>query len=365
MKILIVSRSFYPAISPRAHRTTELAKELARQGNEVVILTPLDHNVHAQFGKEHKLIIKDLSQTKWKPYTTSGKGFLKLFSRIIKRLLDQYVYYPEIELVGIVKKALKKEKGYDLLISIAAPHSVHWGVAQIWGKDHIIADKWIADCGDPFMLSQNSMYKKPFYFKHFEKNFCKKADFITVPVEGAKAGYYPEFRHKIKVIPQGFRLEDFPETVQKDNSIPTFSFAGTLDPKRRNPVPLIKYLLQNYSDFKFLIFTKNRDLVINYAMQFPEKIILNDYLPRNELLAKLSEMDFLVNFENKGNTQIPSKLIDYAFLKKPILSIMGQNPDTALVDEFLNGNYSHQLKLEDLEQYKIENVTQKFLELAN
>jgi len=40
MKILIVSRAFYPEISPRANRTTELAKEFARQGHQVKIILP-------------------------------------------------------------------------------------------------------------------------------------------------------------------------------------------------------------------------------------------------------------------------------------------------------------------------------------
>lgn len=38
-KILIISRSFYPMNSPRSFRTTELAKEFARQGHEVRALT--------------------------------------------------------------------------------------------------------------------------------------------------------------------------------------------------------------------------------------------------------------------------------------------------------------------------------------
>ena len=364
MKILIVSRSFYPAISPRSHRTTELAKEFSRQGHQVTVLTPklAEHYI---FEKQHRLTIKDLGQPKWKPYSTYGKGILKLYSRIIKRFLDQYMYYPEIELVGMVKKALKKENGYNLLISIAAPHSIHWGVAKAWKNNHKIADKWIADCGDPFMLSQNSIYQRPFYFKSLEKKFCRGADFITVPVEGAKMGYYSQFRQKIRVIPQGFRVEDLPEVNKKLNSILSFSFAGSLDTKRRNPVPLIEYLLKTKHDFKFFIFTKNQYLIRKYSIQYPAKIILNDYLPRNDLLQKLSEMDFLVNFENKGNTQLPSKLIDYALLKKPILSINGQEPDTSLIDEFLNRNYNRQFIIEDLDQYKIENVTKKFLDLVN
>ncbi|MBK7525412.1 MAG: hypothetical protein IPI53_15025 [Saprospiraceae bacterium] len=38
MKVLIISGDFYPVNSPRSFRTTELAKELSRQGNEVTLM---------------------------------------------------------------------------------------------------------------------------------------------------------------------------------------------------------------------------------------------------------------------------------------------------------------------------------------
>src|SRR6056297_1135806 len=116
MKILIVSRSFYPVISPRSFRTTELAIELARQGHEVVVLTLGNHKENTLLEKEYRLVIKNLGQPKWKPFSTYGKGIIKIYTRLIKRLLDQYLYYPEIELVGMVRNALKQENGYDLLI---------------------------------------------------------------------------------------------------------------------------------------------------------------------------------------------------------------------------------------------------------
>ena len=69
------------------------------------------------------------------------------------------------------------------------------------------AKKWIADCGDPFMGAKLETFRKPFYFKYFEKDFCRKADYITVPAEGAKKAYYSEFLGKIRVIPQGFNFK--------------------------------------------------------------------------------------------------------------------------------------------------------------
>src|SRR5690606_10094120 len=108
----------------------------------------------------------------------------------------------------LVYNALKKEKNsnYDILISIAAPHPIHWGVAKAIKKYKNIAKCWIADCGDPFMLSHNLQYKRPFYFKYYEKEFCRLADFITIPTAFAKDGYYKEFHDKLNVIPQGFNF---------------------------------------------------------------------------------------------------------------------------------------------------------------
>ena len=39
-RILIVGRTFFPEQSPRSFRTTELAKEFARQGHQVEVLLP-------------------------------------------------------------------------------------------------------------------------------------------------------------------------------------------------------------------------------------------------------------------------------------------------------------------------------------
>src|SRR5690606_30622624 len=100
---------------------------------------------------------------------------------------------------------------------------------------------WIADCGDPFM--GNKFRTRAFYFKYVEKWFCRKADFLSVPIEGAIQAYYPEFKEKIKVIPQGFNFKDFaiPESVP-NNPLPTFIYAGTFYPGLRDPTSFLEYL---------------------------------------------------------------------------------------------------------------------------
>jgi hypothetical protein len=75
-------------------------------------------------------------------------------------------------------------------------------------------------------------------------------------------------------------------------------------------------------------------------------------------------MDFLVNISNAHSpNQLPSKLIDYGIAGRPILDINPQNPDTKLIDNFLDGDYSKALKIDHLEKYHISAVVKKFEEL--
>lgn len=367
-RILIISRAFYPMNSPRSFRTTELVKEFARQGHDVTLLTLKDDEHHIPFEREFGVKIKDLGPLRLSDIDLNGDvGLRRLVKRLIRRGLYQFFEYPDIELMYRVKKALADESGYDLLISIAVPHPIHWGVSWAWRNRNPIAGTWVADCGDPYMGQHLDSFNKLFYFKYFEKNFCRKADYITVPLEEAKDGYYPEFRHKIKVIPQGFKFDDIniANISFKGNEIPTFVYAGGLIPGGRDPGELLDYLISLDQDYKFILYTKNRALVEPYIDKSGGRIEIRDYIPRKALLQELSTMDFLVNFKNETSLQQPSKLIDYYLSGRPVLSVPSFNIDKKVINEFLCGDYRNKHKFEDMEQYRIENVCNRFLALVN
>jgi hypothetical protein len=198
-----------------------------------------------------------------------------------------------------------------------------------------------------------------------EKWFCEKASFITVPTAGSVEGYYPEFREKLKVIPQGFNFE---ETKLAEgpvqNLVPTFGYAGGFIPGIRDPKGLLEFLSKYKGKFKFFIFTSNADMVEPYVVVGDDRFVIRPYIPREELLYELSKMNFLVNINNGTSVQTPSKLIDYALTRRPILSIESGTSDLSIVDDFLKGNYERQLQVPDLEAYDIKNVARKFLELS-
>jgi len=365
--ILLVSNAFYPENSPRSHRATELAKELVCQGHTVKVITHNREDVKG-FCDSHGIVFKDLGKLTWPVPRIKGIGLIRLFWRVIVRFSTLLFEYPMVQLVSLVKKSLKNEKGYDLLISIAVPYPIHWGVAAAIGKVNNIAKVWVADCGDPYMGQENDTFTAPFYFGWIEKWFCRKADYVTVPTLSAIKGYYKEFHSKIKVIPQGFKFEDLElYKGKKDTSKVIFGYGGMFIPGRRDPSEFLAYLnsLDETYQFEFHIYTKTPALVQTYIEGSKGRIQLKALVKRNELLFEMSKMDFVVNFENIGTTQTPSKLIDYVMIQKPIFAVKNQELQKGMLLEFLHGDYSNAKTIENPDQYRIENIIKRFLNINN
>jgi hypothetical protein len=365
-KILVVSNAFYPEISPRSFRTTELVKELCRQGHDVTLITIKNDQHHIPIEREYGVKIKDMGQRDLPIINiSSGSKPLVFLKRVINRLLLQLIEYPDIEMMFKVRKALKTEDGYDLLISVAAPHPVHWGVAWARTAKKKIAGIWVADCGDPFMGTILDSFNKWFYFKYPEKWFCRKADFISIPKISMRENYYSEFHNKIVEISQGFKFDDVSlQTAKGKNPVPTFAFAGTLIRTVRNPTPFLEYLATREQPFKFIVYTQTPDLLIPFQPILKDKLEIRSYIPRLQLLNELSGMDFLLNIGYDPVHQSPSKLIDYYLTGRPILSSDTNEFDHKIVDAFLQGDYTNSFSFDNIDQYRIENVCKKFLNLA-
>lgn len=367
-KIVLISYVTYPGTSPRQLRTDELAKELARQGHKVTLYVLKGDFNYDTYEKENNIIIKELGPTYLFKFShKKGSSLNKTHIKILRKLIGRYIEYPHIELIKNSYKALKKENDIDLLISIGSPHPIHWGVAlyRSINKKKLKNTIWVSDCGDPYM--GNSLIKPPFYFKYVEKFFCRKTDYISIPIEEAKNGYYPEFLDKIKIIPQGFNFEKI--KINKNfikNQVPTFIYAGTFYRGLRDPRPLLDYLSSLNENFKFIVYTKNIKYLQKHKTILGDKLEIHDYIPREKLIFEMSKSDFLINLENPSKNQSPSKLIDYALSGRPILSInTNKEIDKKLIYQFIQGNYEKSFKIDNIEKYNIKNVANEFLKLLN
>lgn len=356
MKIVIVSLYFYPKLGPRPHRTTELAKEFARRGHEVVVYALLGDYDYSEYSQKTGIRFESLGKPKLGLADSKTKSniFHKTFTKFIGK---KYFAFPQIELMGMVAKALKKEGEIDYLISIAIPHSIHWGIARYMKKASSQINFWVADCGDPFM--GNPFHKPPFYFERLERDWCELCNYISIPVKEAKNAYYPEYRNKIKVIPQGF---DFNTNITnyKPNKIPTFAYSGAVYKYLRDPSAFLEFLSNQNYDFKFIVFTRTTRHFEAYFEKLKDKLEIRDYVNRDKLLVELSKMDFLINIENKSNVQVPSKLIDYALTQRPILNITSEFKESATFNQFVFGDYSNQLIIKNIEDFNIKTIEYNF-----
>ncbi len=359
----MVSRSFYPQNSPRSFRASELAIEFARQRHDVTVIIPTGGKDYTSFETEHNLRVKDIGVLKWREIRLKGRGFELLFRRAIRRCLSLFFEYPDIELMRRLPAALKTENGYDILISIAVPYPIHWGVALARTRHNRIAKIWVADCGDPYMGDTVDSFGKLFYFRFIEKWFCRKADFITIPFEGAKSAYYPEFQSKIRIIPQGLNLDNLRiSEYKKTSSCPVFAYAGGFVPGKRDLGPILAELAKSDREFKLIIYTSQSSMLMPYNKALGERLEVHEKIPREELLLVLSRMDFLLNLDNNTHTQLPSKLIDYKISGRPVLNICSATNISDLY-EFMDGNYSKRMELDSLSKYDIKKVAQDFLML--
>ena len=360
MKILIIAQNTYPAIGPRSFRTQELSEELVRKGHDVFLYTVQGDVDYSEYEKTTGVRMRSIKPL-FPINANDDKKRGGLFHRIAFHLFNRSLFYPLIEFHFIVDSIIQKEKNVDLLITIAFPHSIHSGAARSKRKHpRAFPKKWIADCGDPFFL--NPFIECPAYFEKYEREWCREADYITIPVESGKKGYFPEYHNKIRIIPQGFRFESTPITEYVKNEVPTFAYAGTIYGKR-DPKDFLLYLSTLKTAFKFYIFTRT-PINGEYIKMLGGRVVNVVGKNRKECIFELSKMDFLVNFTNPSVVQSPSKLIDYGIAKRPIIDISIPFSNEEIFQQFLRADYSNQSKINNLDDYRIERIADSFLRLA-
>lgn len=90
-KILIISRIIIPAQNPRAYRATELAKELARHGHEVILYAVLGNYDYSDFEKKNKLKVSNIGKMMFSTYNSDEKIRNNLFDKISNKLFNKII----------------------------------------------------------------------------------------------------------------------------------------------------------------------------------------------------------------------------------------------------------------------------------
>jgi len=375
MKILILTGHFYPELHPRAFRANELACEFSRNGHDanVAILRTIANFDYEKYQKESNLKIQKLNLYNQldillpEPYSSSNK-FLLWFENKYRFILDYFIGGLLFVNAVKIKKNIKLTNDYDLVISLSTPFMNHLGMALV--KKQITNPRtiFVADSGDPFYRSQQT--KRAPYFYYLEKYIYKKFDFLTVPAEASLNAYKGLIElNKIKIIPQGFNMENIKLGKVSPSEKITFAYSGVFYLDIRNPEFLLKTLVDLDIDFRFDIYLRHKDVAVTnllkkYTPLLGDKVSITYGIKRDDLIYNLSTVDFLVNIDNLTTTQIPSKLIDYAITKRPIYSCNSTNYYKDDFLRFLRRDYSKS-KYIDVSPYDIKKVTNQFIELID
>ena len=366
MKIHIITGHFHPQIHPRAFRSRELAVELARRGHDVTISNCWTINGfnYDQYAKDNNFKINNLELFCTEP---NNAGINSSKKSIVKRKLD---FLKEYLLAGsvlfrsrILADKLDIDDDTDIVIALSTPFTCLLGLS-LYIKRKQKSFFVIGDSGDPFYYSKQSS-KAP-WFKPIEKWVYQHFNYLCIPTENAIPLYSPLLpAEKIKIIPQGFRMDNLKLYHGPMGPPVKFAYAGVFYWDIRNPEFLFNYLNRLDRDFEFHLYMRALDpRVEDYLKDKPvlKSKIRVASLPHDELIYELSKMDFLINIENVSNTQMPSKLIDYGMAGRPIFSCKKDTFSPLLFNEFMEGNYTAQYEV-DIKQYDIRNIVDKFLSL--
>ena len=362
MNILIISQNTWPLQNPRAFRTAELSEYLSKLGHKVVLYTVHGRYDYTSYEKETGIIMKNI-RTIFSIPANDGSQRNSIIDRGLWHYFHRLLAFPECEFRYRIPKIIRQNPNFDLLITIAYPHTIHSGAARakLLYSD-IFPKVWIADCGDPFFL--NPFANVPAYMERYEREWCDLVDYITIPLEQGKSGYFTEYWDKIIVIPQAFDFSKTPICDYKKNEVPTFIFTGTIYPGKRDIHSFMKFLIDNiHTPYKFKLYVKQR-LDDTYSKASNGQIEFIYDKTRTEIIYECSKADFLINVTNIGTVQSPSKLIDYAIANRPILDISSDFQEEIIFKEFLSGNYSNAHVVTNIDSFRIENVARQFLELV-
>ena len=375
MRLLMIAYSYYPALTPRAFRWAAVAEALVARGHDVYVVCNKEtgtersetingvmvYRVGANLRETFRSWLGSSSPTRAASSVkgTSGRSLLKTarvyIVRMIKWIYDHSVqkllwpdfacfwYFPA---VACCKKLQQKEK-FDAVVSVSQPFTGHLIGLKLKKRYGM---QWVVDIGDPFSFMSETPVNNHWLFDRLnyyaESSILRNSDAVTVTTEGTRSEYlrcFPDLTgDKISVIPPLFV-----PPVDVGKLAPYFVgpprirlvFAGTLYSQIRNPAALLEFfnlLLKTSIGVQlelhfFGVINNCEPYFEKYRELLDYKIFLHGLVPRDSALRAMMDATVLVNLGNSTVYQLPSKVVEYVILGKPVLNITKTVADSSQI----------------------------------
>ncbi len=337
-RILIISYHFPPSSSPEAIQTGRFVKKLSKKGYQIDVIT-VDHG---------ETDISDGSSANVKVYTTKKIRILE--NRYIRRLFhlrpfnhlfpDSYWWW----YIFALKKSerLIEKYSYSCIYTRSQPFTSNIVGLCIKKKYRL---KWIAHFSDPWINNPFSSFIKflPNLNKHWEKQIFNNADYITTPSYAMELLYKKKFgnlNNKVITIMHTFdkdiMLQLQHKQTKSDQTKIRIVHAGMFYKTYRSPdlfIEALHYIKSKMNEALIksleVIFLGNtreiyREKIKKYGLDEQFSYINRiDYINSIEYMNS-ADILLLIDTtfkESQRNIFLPSKLIDYIGMGKPIIGM--------------------------------------------
>lgn len=332
--LLFVSIAFPPKNDPECIQTGKYFKYLAKSKN---------YNIDVVTSKSPTLFMpEDVSLGDY------SNGIRQLFeirifenkylNFIIRKLFPNTLNIPDSKFTfnfGFKKIVNKLKEKPNVVYSRSFPMSSTYLASRLANFYNI---PWIMHLSDPWLDNplHNYTIKTKRKLELKERAYFEQAKIITVTSSLTKNIYvnkYPEFKNKIKFLPNVFDPDDIDLNQKIDNSKLRFVYTGGLSSKRSAKLLLDVINEINDTDKSLL---KNVEFIFAGQFDRKNKAMINDIKLKNIINKGLVSYNSSIKIQKSAHVLLiieaklnsdkeavffPSKLLDYFILKRHIIAI--------------------------------------------
>ena len=338
-RILIVTHQFLPFVSPRTTRWSYLIDELVGKGNKVTVLSGTNpENIEKNYDVIYfgnKKFSSNIRRVRQESNDSTNNLFKKNIYSILKkiyRFLFKTFSWPDYAMfwaVTIFRNRKRINDNYDIIISVSLPFTSHLCAYIL--KKRIHAD-WYMDIGDPFTLKINSPENNKIIYsflnKIYERKFYKIASKIIFTHKEVADLHENKFNIDKSKIVIGYPIASVNEQnlyiASNYNYKVTpikIGYFGAFTKSVREPNNYINNIVNPFFEdveHKWYINQESKKYFASIKETSLHKFI--DIVQRKEALKiMVNEIHILLSIGNLNKYQMPSKVIEYLSLGKPVL----------------------------------------------
>jgi glycosyltransferase involved in cell wall biosynthesis len=358
MRLLIITYSFFPDLTPRAFRWKAVAEQLQIHGHEVHVLCAVPGpdialdgvTVHRVADRLMRGFTRATPSDAGLPRVGSSGliGYLKKTLRQIARTLWRFFYWPDFAcgwVVPAVKalRELRAKEQFDWIISSSHPFSGH--LIALLGRGAEVKTRWLVDISDPYcLMPQPSPYNRLLYgwlSRWVEGKVIATADVLSMTTDSTAQMYesaFPGCQNKTRVIGPLMSLPVTPPRARQPDGLLRLVYIGTLYRQLRSPTFLLACaaaLKHAYPDMPLEVHFYGSlndcgDQLASYTDVAAPFVFAHGLVDRDVVQQAMVDADVLVNIGNNSEAQLASKVVEYMTVGRPILNIISIEKDTSV-----------------------------------